>query len=264
MHIPVAPACNIKCRYCRRELGGTANRPGVAGTILKPLEALDAVEQVVSEDPAVEVIGVAGPGDALANDSTFEALELIHGRFPWLKKCISTNGLRLPQRVDDLIRVGVTALTVTVNAFDPAVGRSFYEKVRLNGRTYREHAFDVLSERQLEGIELAGRKGLAVKVNTVLVPALNGGHIEDIARTVRELGAVLMNVMPLKPIGDMSEYPAPNCFELEEARFRAEKFIEQFRLCRQCRSDAVGVPGQEGEAGRFSLGESFSAVPLYH
>ena len=284
MHIPVAPACNIKCRYCYREIGSGDNRPGVAYKILKPLEALEAVRSVVATDETIKVIGVAGPGDALANDATFNSLALIHKEFPHLKKCISTNGLRLAECVDDLVCVGVSTISVTVNAVKPSVGREFYRRVRLNGRNYFENAFDLLSARQLVGLEAAVSEGLIVKVNTVLVPELNGPHIEDIARVMKTLGVSLMNIMPLKPLGDMSGYRAPTCFELEEARYHAEKHVEQFRACKQCRADAIGIPGlathpghdhaagaqtycgngAKGAGEPRTLTDIFTGVPLYH
>jgi nitrogen fixation protein NifB len=273
MHIPVAPACNIQCRYCYREIGSTDNRPGVAYKILKPGEALAAVEAVVATDKSIRVIGVAGPGDALANEATFNSLALIHKKFPRLKKCISTNGLRLAERVDELVRVGVSTISVTVNAVKPSTGREFYRKVKLNGRNYFENAFDILSARQLMGIEAAVSEGLVVKVNTVLVPELNGDHIEDVARVLKTLGVSLMNIMPLKPLGDMSGYRAPTCLEIEEARYYAGRHIEQFRACKQCRADAVGIPGHDAHTHALdtphgdtskTLGEIFAGVPLYH
>lgn len=280
MHIPVAPACNIKCRYCYRDIGGTDNRPGVAYKILNPVEALEAVERVIGEDKSIKVIGVAGPGDALANEATFESLRLIHNKFPGLKKCISTNGLLLAEKVDALSSAGVSTISVTVNAVKPEVGREFYKSAYLNGKIYRDKAFDALSARQLLGIKIAARKGIVVKINTVLVPELNGNHIEDIAIEMKKLGASLMNIMPLKPIAEMSSYRAPTCFDLEKARYSAEKHIPQFRACKQCRADAVGIPGLEGVVGEHghgghgnhglggqfnpTLSEIYMGVPLYH
>jgi nitrogen fixation protein NifB len=276
MHIPVAPKCNIQCRYCHRQVGSSENRPGVAYKILKPVEALKAVEETVERDPSIWVIGVAGPGDALANEATFNSLSLINKKFPDLIKCVSTNGLCLEERVDDLVAVGVSTISVTLNAVDPSIGREFYKRVNLDGRNYYENAFDVLSVRQLSGIEYAVKKGLVVKVNTVLVPELNLDHIEEIAKTIKSVGVSLMNIMALLPIGDMSGYRAPTCIDLEEARSKAGKHIEQFRACKQCRADAVGIPGRSGQFHTHNhgneqdfgkgktLSDIFTGVPLYH
>ena len=268
MHISVAPACNIKCRYCHRKIGSSENRPGVAYKILGSLEALEMVAKVVTMDKSIQVIGVAGPGDALANKATFESFKLIHERFPDLKKCISTNGLRLAEMVDELVSVGVSTISVTVNAVKPEVGRQFYKRVYLDGRIHREDAFDVLSERQIKGIKAAAKKGLAVKVNTVLVPEINAGHIEELAQAMSKAGAYIMNIMPLMPIGEMGTYRAPTCLDLEDARYRAEQHISVFRLCKQCRADAIGIPGLEHEHGdgghNQTLSEMLAAVPMYH
>ena len=93
-HVPVAPKCNIQCNYCIRDFDCVnESRPGVTSRVLSPEEALDLVRKVMKEHPYVKVVGIAGPGEPLANPETFEALRLIHTEFPRLIMCISTNGL---------------------------------------------------------------------------------------------------------------------------------------------------------------------------
>jgi len=114
-----------------------------------------------------------------------------------------------------------------------------------------------LIRRQLAGIRLAVAAGLTVKVNTVLIPGVNfegagpgasrpgQSEIGLVARAVARAGASLHNIVPLIPLGAMADRPRPSCEELRQARLEAASFLHQFRLCRQCRADAVGVPGQE-------------------
>lgn len=257
IHLPVAPKCNISCRYCQRKVGSSENRPGVAARILTPLEALESVKKAIAEDDSVQIVGIAGPGDALANKETFETLELVTRRFPHLQKCISTNGLLLADKIADLQALGLRSVSITVNAMQPQIGQEFYERVHYGGQTFREDGFDLLVEKQFEGIKKASAAGISVKVNSVLVPDLNGNHLTEVARGVKDAGARIMNIMPLKPLGRMKKWRAPTCFELEEARFNAEQIIEQFRLCQQCRADAVGIPG-------IPMAESFNLTPVYH
>lgn len=247
IHLPVAPRCNAVCGYCRRAISRSIDRPGVTASILSPIEALERAKQAISADPAIEVIGIAGPGDALANEATFETLALVNQDLPHLQTCLSTNGLLLPGRIDDLCSLGVDSITVTVNAIDPCIGKHFYKSVIVDGLAYREDAFSELSERQLKGIEMAAERGIMVKVNSVLVPALNGDHLADVAENIAARGATLMNIMPLRPLSAMAAYDPPDCLELELARARCELIIPQFKLCRQCRADAVGIPGKAGE-----------------
>ena len=64
IHLPVAPLCNIGCKYCIRALNKVENRPGVASAIVSPEEALERVKAAKARLP-LTVVGIAGPGDAL-------------------------------------------------------------------------------------------------------------------------------------------------------------------------------------------------------
>jgi MoaA/NifB/PqqE/SkfB family radical SAM enzyme len=68
IHIPVAPACNISCNYCNRKFDCVnESRPGVTSEILTPEEAAEKFITVREKINNLKVIGIAGPGDALAN-----------------------------------------------------------------------------------------------------------------------------------------------------------------------------------------------------
>ena len=81
------------------------------------------------------MIGIAGPGDPLANPrETLETFDLAKEQHPDLHRCLSTNGMNLPDHVEALLHRGVNHLTVTVNAVDPEIGAQIYAWVR-DGRT---------------------------------------------------------------------------------------------------------------------------------
>lgn len=246
IHLPVAPRCNIQCNYCIRKLDKCEHRPGVAGSILNPQEALVRVDKYIKEMPNLRVVGIAGPGEALANEETFETLRLVHEKYPKLIKCVASNGLLLPEKVEQLIEAGVTSVTVTINAVDPEVGARIYSFVRYHDKTYRGiEGSKLLIENQFLGVKRAGGAGLNVKVNTVLIPEINFEEIKEIAVRSRDCGAMLMNIIPLIPLNRFENLKAPDCDELTIARTIAEEFLPQFRLCRQCRADAIGIPGME-------------------
>jgi nitrogen fixation protein NifB len=246
LHLPVAPRCNIQCNYCIRKIDKCEHRPGIASCILKPREALERVEKAVAEIPNLKVVGVAGPGEALANPETFETFALVNEEYPELTKCIATNGLLLSEKVGELVEVGVGSVTVTINTLNPATGSKIYSWVRFNGKNYRgKKGAEILIGKQLEGIERASQRGLVVKVNTVLIPGINFEEIRELAIKVREQGAILMNIIPLIPLHKFEKMAPPSCDDLNIARSLAEEYIPQFRLCKQCRADAVGIPGLE-------------------
>jgi len=85
-----------------------------------------------------------------------------------------------------------------------------------------------------------------VKVNSVLIPGVNDTHLEEVARAMRGLGAYTMNIMPLIPKAKFAGIAAPSVEELKRVRDTCGSIIRQFRHCKQCRADAMGVPGEEG------------------
>ena len=245
IHLPVCPGCNIACRFCQRSLNYEENRPGVTGRVLKPEEACQIVEKALEISPDIKVAGIAGPGDTLASDNAFKTFELIGQRFPWLIKCMSTNGLLLNERADEVIAAGIDSLTVTVNAVDPQILIQLNDYVVWHGKKLEGiEGAKILIQNQLEGIKKIAEAGITVKVNTVLVPRINGNHIAAIAQAVAEAGADKYNIIPLIPTAKLKDEPAPNCAQIEEARRAAGEYIEIFLHCNHCRADAAGVPGK--------------------
>ena len=109
IHLPVAPACNIQCNYCNRKFDcSNESRPGVVSKLLSPAQAFIRYATVQKHMPNLRVVGIAGPGDALANpNSTFSTLNAIHKENPDVQLCISTNGLELEKYVPALVEAHV-------------------------------------------------------------------------------------------------------------------------------------------------------------
>lgn len=247
MHLAVAPKCNIQCNFCVRDFACVnENRPGVTMEVLTPAEALEKVWQALSDYPFIKVIGVAGPGDPLANEETFEALQLVRKEFPDITFCMSTNGLLLPEKLPELVKLGVATLTVTVNAIEPEIQGQICDHVNYHGKIYKGvEGAKIQIKNQLDGIEAAVRSGIVIKVNTVLIPGINDGHVLEIAKAVRERGVYIMNIMPLIPQGAFAHIRAPTPEERQAAQDACEPYVRQMRHCRQCRADAYGYIDQD-------------------
>src|SRR5574337_1262077 len=175
VHMPVAPACNIQCRYCVRKFDcANESRPGITSRILTPDEAVDRTRALIERSDRLSVVGIAGPGDPLVNAATYVTLKHINYEFPDLTLCVSTNGLLLPDRLKQLMASGVRSLTVTINAVSPKTAEKIYSWVIYQGRRYEERAAaELLLACQWRGLENAIDAGLIVKVNTVLIPGVN-------------------------------------------------------------------------------------------
>ncbi|MGC1121473.1 MAG: radical SAM protein [Candidatus Methanofastidiosia archaeon] len=241
IHLPVAETCNIHCKYCSREVGISYHgcRPGVAERILTPDEAVERVSSYM--DPTLKVAGIAGPGEPLYNKDTFETLELIHEKFSHLILCVATNGLLLPEKAELLAQLGVKTVTVTISTVKVEIIPKIY--LHIMGEPSEKTAEQFIIS-QLKGIEACTELDMRVKVNSVLIPGVTTEGLKDVAVQSRKRGAYMQNIVPLIPLAGYKEVRPPTCEELQSARNKCQEVLPQFRLCRQCRADAVGIPGK--------------------
>ncbi len=245
MHLAVAPRCNIQCNYCIRDFDCVNEcRPGVTSQVLTPKEALQRVDEVMEKIHYIKVVAVAGPGEPLFNEQTFETFKLVGKKYPQVILCISTNGLLFPDKIALLDDLGVSNVTVTLNAVDPEIGKEIYEYVTYEGKKYTGlEAAEVLLDHQLKGLEEAVKRKMTVKVNTVLIPTINDHHVIDIAKKIKEMGVYIQNVMPLIPQYRFSHLTPPTLAQKKAVQDELAKTMRQMRHCRQCRSDAIGRLG---------------------
>jgi nitrogen fixation protein NifB len=249
LHLPVAPKCNIKCNYCNRKYDCVnESRPGVTSNILSPEQALVYTEKVLEKEPRIAVIGIAGPGDPFANpDETLRTMRLIRRRFPDLILCLSSNGFALANHIDEIAQIGVSHVTVTVNAVDPEIGQKMYGWVIEENVIYRGlQAAKLLMARQFDAIKKLKARGVTVKINTIVVPGINDHHVVEVAKKMKELGVDLLNCMAVLPNADtpFANIVEPDKIKMAELRKKAEKYLPQMRHCTRCRADAVGLLGQ--------------------
>ncbi|MNC19926.1 FeMo cofactor biosynthesis protein NifB [compost metagenome] len=197
------------------------------------------------------MVGIAGPGDPLANPrETFETFRLLSEGLPDLQLCLSTNGLKLSDYTDEIFRYGIRHVTVTVNAVDPHIGAEVYRAVFFRGKAYRGiDAAELLLHNQLEGIRRIAERGVKVKVNSVLIPGVNDSHLIEVTKAVKEAGAFSHNIMPLiispGSLYEKQERKEPAGALTLQVQARSEAVMPVMRHCRQCRADAVGLLGDD-------------------
>jgi nitrogen fixation protein NifB len=263
-HLPVAPACNIQCRYCVRKFDcANESRPGITSRVLTPDEAIDRTRALIERSDRLSVVGIAGPGDPLVNAPTYVVLRHINWEYPDLTLCVSTNGLLLPDRLEQLIASGVRSLTVTINAVSPETAEKIYSWVIYKGRRHEgKDAAELLLANQWRGLNNAIDAGLIIKVNTVFIPGVNDHEIPLIAERAGKLGADIMNILPLIPQAEFAHVVRPSHKDIAIIREKCRPFITQMTHCKQCRADACGILGEdkdmELEVLMARIGEEYS------
>lgn len=251
VHLPVAPKCNIQCNYCNRKYDCVnESRPGVTSTILSPAQAAFYMEKVLEKEPRISVAGIAGPGDPFANpEETLGTMRLLREKFPELILCLATNGLNLkPEYIDEIAEIGVSHVTVTINAIDPDITRKVYRWVRDEKSVYQGlKGAQLLLERQLAAVKGLKAAGITVKINCIVMPGINDHHVVEVAKAMAELGADLFNAMAMYPTAEtpFEGLTEPDAIMMAKIRKECEEYLPQMRHCTRCRADAVGLLGAD-------------------
>ncbi len=267
IHLPVAPKCNIQCNYCNRKYDCVnESRPGVTSSVLSPGQAVSYLSAMSDRIENISVIGIAGPGDPFANPmETLETIRLIRQRYPEKIFCLSTNGLNLKPHIDRIGELGVTHVTLTINAVDPDITAKVYSWVRFGPKVYRgREGAQVLLKEQLDCIPRLKANGITVKINTIILPGINDHHIDEVARVVSELGADVMNCIPVIPNKDtpFETMEEPSKQMIFKVRTLAKEHIPMMTHCARCRADAAGLLGQD-HTEAFGLLQEYASRPIH-
>ncbi len=250
VHLPVAPRCNIQCKFCNRKFDCiNESRPGVTSGVLSPAQAMVYLDSVFEKKKNISVVGLAGPGDPFANpEETMETLRRVRKSYPEMLLCVATNGLGIGPYIEELAQIQVSHVTVTVNAIDPAVAEKIYAWVRHGKRVFHPtEGVKLLLEKQLDAITRLKEKGIVVKVNSIIIPGINDAHIPEVAGKMGEMHVDILNCVPYypNPGSTFANVPEPSKEMIAHIRKEAGKFIPQMHHCTRCRADAVGLLGED-------------------
>jgi nitrogen fixation protein NifB len=244
LHLPVAPRANSRIRFA-------SSAP--VGPAMTPEDALAMLGRVVSGGTSVGIVGITGPGDPLAApEATLRTLRLVREAYPEMALCLTTVGLGGSRVAEELAAIGLSHVTVLVDAVSPEVAEKIYAWIRPSTRTVPlAQAAQVLVEEQRQAVSAFVQAGLTVKINTAVYPGFNAGHVEQIASEMAALGASIMAVVPFVPEGDGEDMPAESGPELlATVRDRVGRHIELMAAWEECGAEVVGTerPAQSGVA----------------
>ena len=266
VHLPVAPRCNIQCKYCDRKYDCVnESRPGVTSAVLTPSQAIVYLDFVLEEVKNISVVGIAGPGDPFANpDETMKTLSLVREKYPEMICCLATNGLGIGPYIDQLADLNISHVTITLNAIDSEIGQKIYSYIRHGKKLLSpKMGFDVLLEKQLEAIVRMKEKGITTKINSIIIPGINEHHIPAVAEKMSEMGVDILNCIPFYPNkgAAFANLEEPSNKRVAAIRKEAARFIPQMMHCKRCRADAVGILGESNSANIINKLQECAELP---
>lgn len=176
LRISLTDRCNLRCTYCMpKEIFGADYVFLKKDEWLRFQELDDLVEAFVGL--GVRKIRLTG-GEPLLRPGLVKYIEGLR-RFSKIEDiALTTNGLRLAEKVEELKEAGLSRVTVSLDALDPNICGT------MNGR-------GIAPKVVLAGIEAALNVGLGVKVNMVVERGVNDSQILPMARYFKNSGITL-------------------------------------------------------------------------
>lgn len=173
---------------------------------IQPEAALAWLDELIAQGRKIEVVGITGPGDPLVlPDLTFRTLELVKTKYPEISLCVTTLGIGASDHAETLAKLGVSHVTLLVDAVSRSVIEELYAWIRPSKKNIPlEDASSLLLSEQASAVKALKAAGITVKINTTVYPA-NADHVGEIAETMKALGADIMAVVPFIPKDDEQE-----------------------------------------------------------
>lgn len=198
MHLPVAPRAVARSRFA-------PDTPQVSPALVAtPDEALAMLDRALADGAPISMVGITGPGDPMATpEAALRTLRLVRDKYPDMPLCLTTLGLGIGTVAGELAAIGLSHVTVLVDAVSAEVAQGVYAWIRPSTRTMPlPLAAQVLVDGQRRAVTALVEAGLTVKINTTVHAGVNAEHVETIAQTMAALGATIMTVVPFWPGGE--------------------------------------------------------------
>jgi GTP 3',8-cyclase len=183
LRVSITDRCNYKCVYCRT---------GTEGAQFAELPMQDYLRMIrVFVSLGIQKVRLTGGEPLLRKDIVSlvgQLANLRNSAGDRLDLAVTTNGHLLAQMAAPLARAGLSRITISMDAVDPAI---FARVTRVPGSF----------EKVLAGVRAAQRAGLGpVKVNCVLLRGFNDDQIIPFAQFSREEGVIVrfIEFMPLE------------------------------------------------------------------
>jgi GTP 3',8-cyclase len=244
LRISVTERCNLRCTYCMPAEGVQLSP---ARSLLTTPEIVLLARVFVAQ--GVRKIRLTGGEPTVRRDIVPLMRRLGELRDGGLRElCITTNGLTLHRKLDDMVEAGLTAVNLSLDTLDPHL---FEVMTRRRGLDAVLRSLDRAVEMQTRGMPLK------LKVNVVVMRGVNDGEMEKFVALTRErdMEVRFIEYMPFDGNRWNRKKMLPYAEMLERIR-AAHPGLERVT------ADSPSVPLAEGDEERGETSKTFR-VPGY-
>ncbi len=182
LRLSVTDRCNLRCRYCMPGDG----IPLVRHEDVLSLETLHRLAALLA-GLGMRKIRITG-GEPLVRKGVLGLMARLAKLPSRPEILLTTNGVLLADRLDDLRTAGVRRVNLSLDSLD----RDTYRRI-----TRRDELARVLP--LLDAIPAAG---LGLKINVVVMPGVNDGELRDFAALTRDRDLTVRFIEPMPFAGD--------------------------------------------------------------
>lgn len=185
LRLSITDVCNFRCTYCLPD--------GYQGKPDSGFLSLDEVRRVIGAFAATGTSKIRITGGEPSVRGDLPEIIAAAKATPGIRTvALTTNGYRLPERIDGWAAAGLDALNLSIDSLDPGVFAAITGHTRL-----RE---------LLDGLDRALALGIPrVKVNTVLLRGHNDGQIDRFLDWIRDL-PITLRFIELMQTGDNADF----------------------------------------------------------
>lgn len=185
LRLSVTDVCNFRCSYCLPD--GYQGKPDQA------FLSLDEIRRIASAFAAAGTtkIRITGGEPSVRRDLP-DIIAAIKNTAGINKVVITTNGYKLPERIDSWAKAGLDGINVSIDSLDPSV----FQAITGHGKL----------QELLDGLDRAIDLGIAaVKVNAVLLRDYNDKQLEAFLNWIRHK-PITLRFIELMQTGDNAEF----------------------------------------------------------
>jgi len=196
----LSTACNMRCLRCYqgKELSTGRSIEGTGCTIMTDEVAISMVTHRIEKAKPPSIVEIGGPGEPLVNTATYTLLRQLHTIDPDMPLSVWTNGVLLPDRLDDLVHAGTSRLTLSLPAATTETAENIYEAVVYRGRRHEgPEAAQIVLQQQWNGLSNAVEAGMIATIYVPVIAGVNDHEVSMIRLRAEEIGAERVVIVPL-------------------------------------------------------------------